>query len=64
MTDSNAGRTTFFLGRETVLARKPDGMALWREKLFAFLVRNAQRPMTYLKMPPEQVMEIGSQVEL
>ena len=34
--------TTFFLGRETVLATERPGMALWREQLFAFLSRNAQ----------------------
>ena len=56
--------TTFFLGRETVLARHRHGMALWREKLFAFLVRNAQRPMAFFGLPPDRVLELGSQVEL
>jgi KUP system potassium uptake protein len=39
-------------------------MAIWREKLFATLSANAERATAFFKIPPEQVVEIGIQVEL
>jgi KUP system potassium uptake protein len=56
--------TTFFLGREIVLATRKAGMALWREKLFAFMGRNALSPVTYYNLPAKQVMEVGVQIEI
>ena len=56
--------TTFFLGRETLLATERPGMARWREKLFSLLSRNAARATDFFRIPPEQVFEIGVQVEL
>jgi KUP system potassium uptake protein len=56
--------TTFFLSRETILATKAPGMMLWREKLFAFLSRNAQRPTDFFRIPPNRVVELGMQVEM
>jgi KUP system potassium uptake protein len=56
--------TTFFLGRETLLATERPGMALWRERLFAFMARNAQRATAYFRIPPNRVIEIGAQIEL
>jgi KUP system potassium uptake protein len=56
--------TTFFLGRETVLPTANPGMALWRERLFAFLTRNAQPATAFFGIPPSRVMEIGSQIEI
>jgi KUP system potassium uptake protein len=56
--------TTFFLGREIVLATERPGMVRWREKLFGFLARNAQRATAFFRIPPEQVVEIGIQVEM
>jgi KUP system potassium uptake protein len=55
---------TYFLGRETLLATKKPGMAVWRERLFALMVRNAQSAMTFFRIPPDRVVELGSQVEL
>lgn len=55
---------TYFLGRETLLATDRPGMALWRERLFALLSRNALRATTYFRIPPERVFEVGVQVEL
>ncbi|MBX3021774.1 MAG: potassium transporter Kup [Bdellovibrionales bacterium] len=56
---------TFFLGRETLIAaRKPGGMAVWREHLFAFMSRNAYRATQFFHIPADQVIEIGSQIEL
>ena len=55
---------TFFLGRETVLADKHGGMALWRERLFAFLTRNAQPATAFFGIPPSRVVEVGAQIEI
>lgn len=56
---------TFFLGRETLIAsKKSGGMALWREHLFSFMSRNAYRATQFFQIPPDQVIEIGSQIEL
>ena len=56
--------TTFFLGRETLVASDRPGMAEWREKLFAFMSRNAMRATAFFKIPANQVFEVGSEVEL
>jgi KUP system potassium uptake protein len=56
--------TTFFLGKETVLPTNRPGMALWRERVFAFLTRNAQPATAFYSIPPSRVVEIGSQIEL
>ena len=57
--------TTYFLGRETLLAtRDRKGMFLWREKLFAFLSRNARSATSFFHLPPNRVVELGAQVEL
>jgi KUP system potassium uptake protein len=55
---------TYFLGRETLIVTKAPGMAVWRERLFVFLARNALRAPTYFRLPPERVVEIGVQVEI
>ena len=56
--------TTFYLGRETLIATDEPGMAEWREKLFARMSRNAQRATEYFGIPTERVVELGVQVEL
>jgi len=58
------GRTTFFLGVETLLEPKDPEMPRWRERLFMFMSRNAVRATSFFKIPPERVVEIGIQVEL
>jgi KUP system potassium uptake protein len=55
---------TYFLGRETLIATRSPGMALWRERLFVLLARNAIRAPTFFRLPPERVVELGVQVEL
>jgi KUP system potassium uptake protein len=56
---------TFFLGRETLIAsQKAGGMALWREHVFSFMSRNAYRATQFFQIPADQVVEIGSQIEL
>jgi KUP system potassium uptake protein len=56
--------TTFYLGRETLLSSGPAKMASWRKALFAFLTRNAWNVSTYFGIPPDRVVELGSQVQL
>lgn len=57
-------QTTFYLGRETMLATAKPGMAIWREKLFAWMSRNARRAASYFSIPSDRVVEIGTQIEL
>jgi len=54
--------TSFFLSRETVLSGRPGGMADLREKFFAWLMRTAQPASDYFRIPPNRVIEIGTQV--
>ncbi len=55
---------TYFVGRETVFATNRPGMALWREKLFALMSRNALSASSFYYLPPGQVVELGAQVEI
>ena len=55
---------SFFLGRQTIVPTALPGMALWRERLFALMVRSAETPMEFLKLPTGRVIELGSQVEI
>ncbi len=55
---------TYFLGRETLIVTHRPGMARWRERLFAALSKNAVRAVTFFRLPPERVVELGIQVEL
>jgi KUP system potassium uptake protein len=55
---------TYFLGRETLIVTKTKGMATWREKLFVLMARNAVRAISYFRLPPERVVELGVQVEI
>jgi KUP system potassium uptake protein len=55
---------TFFLGRETLIATRTPGMALWRERLFVVIARNAGRATAFFRLPPERVVELGVQVEM
>jgi KUP system potassium uptake protein len=62
LTSANA---TFFLGREHLIATAGNGgMALWREKLFALMSRNAQTAAAFYHLPKERVVEVGSIIEL
>jgi len=58
-------RLTYFLGRETLIpARHVDHLSGWREKLFVAMQRNATNATSYFRLPSNQVIELGSQVEL
>lgn len=55
---------SFFLGRQTLIPSERPGMAIWREKLFAWMVRNAESAMDFFKLPTNRVVELGSQLEI
>jgi KUP system potassium uptake protein len=56
--------TTFFLGKETIIATKNQGMAIWREKLFSFMSKNSEGAIIFYNIPRAQVVELGVQIEL
>ena len=56
--------TSFFLGRQTLIPSSKPGMAIWREKLFAWMVQNAESAMEFFKLPINRVIELGSQLEI
>jgi KUP system potassium uptake protein len=56
--------TSFFLGRQKLIASPRPGMAIWRENLFAWMTRNSESAMQFFKLPPNRVIELGSQVEI
>lgn len=56
--------TSFFLSRQTLLPSEHPGMKLWREKLFAWMLRNAESAMEFFRLPTNRVVELGSQVEI
>ncbi|MBN8814987.1 MAG: potassium transporter Kup [Sphingomonas sp.] len=56
--------TSFFLARQTLLPSSKPGMAIWREKLFAWMLRNAESAMEFFRLPTNRVVELGSQVEI
>jgi KUP system potassium uptake protein len=56
--------TSYFLARQTLIASKHPGMPLWREKLFAWMIRNAESAMQFFRLPTNRVIELGSQLEI
>lgn len=60
----NMMQTSFFLSRQTLIASKIPGMAIWREKIFAWMLRNSASAMSFFKLPSNRVVELGSQVEI
>ncbi|HEY6917172.1 MAG TPA: KUP/HAK/KT family potassium transporter, partial [Allosphingosinicella sp.] len=60
----NMMTTSFFLGRQKLIASKRPGMALWRERLFAWMNKNSESAMEFFKLPTNRVVELGSQLEI
>jgi KUP system potassium uptake protein len=56
--------TTFFLSRESIVATDRPGMALWRDKLFAIMARNALAATAFFRIPGNRLVELGTQVEI
>ncbi len=60
----NLMQTTFYLGRETLIATGRSKMATWRKRLFIVMTRNAQSAATFFGLPPNRVVELGAQIQL
>jgi KUP system potassium uptake protein len=61
----NMMSTSFFLGRQKLIAAKEQpGMALWRERLFAWLMKSSESAMEFFKLPTNRVIELGSQLRI
>jgi len=61
----NMMSTSFFLGRQKLIAsKKVQGMALWREKLFAWMLQSSESAMEFFKLPTNRVVELGSQLQI
>lgn len=57
-------KISYFLGRERLISTKRPGMAMWREKLFVVMSRNAEGVTRYFHLPANRVIELGMQVEI
>jgi len=62
--DLNEADTSFYLGRETLLLTGRADLSAWRKSLFAFLSRNARPANAFFNIPPNRVVELGTQIEL
>ena len=60
----NPSDTTYFASRQRVIPTADAGLALWRERLFAILLRFSANATDFFRLPPNQVMELGDDVEL
>ena len=60
----NLFETTYFLSRETIIPTNQPGMMLWRERLFAFMARNAGNIADFLRLPSNCVIELGTRVQI
>lgn len=56
--------TSFFIARQTVVPAAHGDMALWRDRLFAAMSRNARDAADYYRIPPNRVIELGTQIEI
>jgi KUP system potassium uptake protein len=62
--DLSPARTSYFLGRETLIPSSERGMMRWRESLFALMSRNARPATAFFGLPPNRVVELGAQIRL
>ena len=56
--------TSFFLARDTIVPSNLPGMAIWRERLFAWMMQNAAKPSDFFKIPPNRIVELGTKIEI
>ena len=56
--------TSFFLGRRSVVPSSTQGMPMWQDRLYIFLMRNAANPTDFFHIPPGRVVELGAQVSV
>jgi KUP system potassium uptake protein len=58
------GQTSYYLGRERLIAKNKSLMALWRKQLFIFMSRNSRSATEFFNIPSNRVVELGAQIEL
>jgi KUP system potassium uptake protein len=56
--------TSFFLGRQKLVASRRPGMALWRERLFGWIMQSSESAMEFFRLPTNRVVELGTQIEI
>ncbi len=56
--------TSFFLAHDTIVPSNLPGMAIWRERLFPWMMQNAAKPSDFFKIPPNRVVELGTKIEI
>jgi KUP system potassium uptake protein len=65
LSDVDLSDVTYYIGRETIIPREDvPGMWVWRETVFAFLQRNAERTAAFFDVPARQVVEFGTEIEI
>lgn len=62
--DMEMSDVSYFIGKETIVPTDLPGMAIWREHLFALMMRNAASVVAYYKLPSHKVMELGSRIDI
>jgi KUP system potassium uptake protein len=56
--------TSYFLARDSVIPSAIPGMAIWREKIFAWMYQNAAKPSDFYQIPTNRVVELGAKIEI
>jgi KUP system potassium uptake protein len=56
--------TSYFLARDSVIPSAMPGMAIWREKIFAWMHQNAAKPSDFYQIPTNRVVELGAKIEI
>jgi KUP system potassium uptake protein len=62
--DVDPSDVTYVMSRETLIATRRHGMAMWRERLFAFLARNSSLASDTFRIPARRVLQVGAEIEL
>jgi KUP system potassium uptake protein len=60
----NVMDTSFFVSRDTIVPSANPGMAIWREKLFGWMMQNAAKPSDFFRIPTNRLVELGAKVEI
>ena len=60
---TRAAETSYYLGRERLIATGQSSIPRWRKKLFGFMSRNARSATDFFGIPPNRVVELGAQIE-
>jgi KUP system potassium uptake protein len=61
--DLDIDKTTFFVGRRSLVASRTFGLSYWRDRIYLYMARNAQWIIDYFNLPPDRVFEIGAQIK-